>query len=90
MDKDYDSDHIRRFLEHQGIEAVIPPRAGRKMLFPYDKKKYRMRQKAERFFCQIKEFRRIATRYERLARTFMAFIHLAAAFISFQPSTTNP
>ena len=50
MDKAYDSDNIRKFLEKQGVEAVIPPRANRKMLFPYDQKKYRMRQKVERFF----------------------------------------
>ncbi len=77
---------IRRFLEHQGIEAVISPRAVRKKLFPYDKKKYRMRQKVGRFFCRIKEFRRIATRYDKLAKTFMAFVHLVCAFVAFQPA----
>ena len=86
MDKAYDSDHIRRFLEHQGIEVVIPARASRKRLFPYDEKKYRMRQKVERFFCRIKEFRRIATRYDKLAKTFMAFVHLVCAFVGFQQS----
>ena len=90
MDKAYDSDPIRRFLEHQGVEAVIPPRAGRKMLFPYDQKKYRMRQQVERFFCRIKEFRRIATRYDKLARTFMAFVHLVSAYIAFQATAPKP
>ena len=60
MDKAYDSENIRNLLEKQGVEAVIPPKANRKMLFPYDKTKYRMRQKVERFFGRIKEFRRIA------------------------------
>ena len=83
MDKAYDSDNIRKFLENQGVEAVIPPKSNRKGLLFYDKKKYRIRQKVERFFCRIKEFRRITTRYDRLARTFMAFI-------SFQPSAAKP
>lgn len=84
MDKAYDSDDIRKFLENQGVEAVIPPKSNRKMLFPYNKTKYRMRQKVERFFCRIKEFRRIATRYDKLAKTFMAFVHLVCAFVAFQ------
>ena len=88
MDKAYDSDNIRRFLENQDVEAVIPPKSNRKMLLPYDKKKYQMRQKVERFFCRIKEFRRIATRYDKLACTFMAFVHLVCAFVAFQPN--NP
>ena len=45
MDKAYDSDDIRKFLEYQGVEAIIPPKSNRKMLFPYDKTKYKMRQK---------------------------------------------
>ena len=85
MDKAYDSDDIRNFLEYQGIEAVIPPKSNRKRLLSYDKVKYRMRQQVERFFCRIKCFRRIATRYDRLAKTFMAFVHLVCAFVAFQP-----
>ena len=50
MDKAYDSDNIRKFLENQGVEAVIPPKSNWKMLYHYDKVKYRMRQKVERFF----------------------------------------
>ncbi len=83
-DSGLDSDNIRRFLENQGIEAVIPPKSNRKMLFSYDKTKYRMRQKVERFFCRIKEFRRIVTRYDKLAKTFMAFVHIVCAFVAFQ------
>ena len=86
MDKASDCDDIRKFLEYQGIEAVIPPKANRKKLLSYDKVKYRMRQKVERFFCRIKEFRRIATRYDKLAKTFMAFVHLVCAFVAFQPN----
>ena len=89
MDKAYDCDDIRKFLEYQGIEAVIPPKSNRKRLLSYDKTKYRMRQKVERFFCRIKEFRRIATRYDKLAKTFMAFVHLVCAFVGFQPNAAN-
>lgn len=42
------------------------------------------RQQVERFFCRIKEFRRIATRYDKLAKTFMAFVHIVCAFVGFQ------
>lgn len=90
MDKAYDCDDIRKFLEWQGIEAVIPPRSNRKRLLPYDKVKYRMRQKVERFFCRIKEFRRIATRYDKLAKTFLAFVHIVCAFVGFQPNNPKP
>ena len=87
MDKAYDCDDIRKFLEYQGIEAVIPPKANRKRLLSYDKKKYRLRLKVEQFFGRIKEFRRIATRYDKLAKTFMAFVHLVCAFVGFQPES---
>ena len=70
----------------KGVEAVIPPKSNRKMLYHYDKKKYRMRQQVERFFCRIKEFQRIATRYDKLAKTFMAFVHIVCAFVAFQPT----
>ena len=90
MDKAYDSENIRRFLETQGVEAVIPPKSNRKRLLSYDKTKYRMRQQVERFFGRIKEFRRLATRYDKLAKTFLAFIHLVAAIIAFQANAPKP
>ena len=81
MDKAYDSHAIRRFLAGMGIEAVIPPRANRSEPMHYDAEKYKLREKVERWFNKLKQFRRIATRYDKLSRTFLAFIHLAATWI---------
>ena len=50
----------------------------------YDKEKYKRREKVERFFNKLKQFRRIATRYEKLSRTFMAFIHIVSTWIMLQ------
>lgn len=81
LDKGYDTNAIRHYLAVEGIEAVIPPRSHRKEQFAYDKAIYRERNRVERFFNRLKHFRRIATRYEKYARTFLAMIHLASAFI---------
>ena len=81
MDKAYDSDAIRHYLGAQEIEAVIPPRSNRTEAIGYDKEKYERREKVERSFNKLKQFRRIATRYEKLGRTFMAFIHIVSTWI---------
>ena len=81
MDKAYDSQAIRSFLEALGIEAVIPPRANRTEAMAYDREKSKWREQVERFFNKLKQFRRIATRYEKLSRTFLALIHLVSTWI---------
>ena len=81
MDKAYDSHAIRRFLAMQGIEAVIPPGANRTGTIHYDPGKYQLREGVEWLFNKLKQFRRIATRYDKLGRTFLAFVHLAAIWI---------
>lgn len=81
MDKAYDSDAIRRVLHDQGVEAVVPSKTNRIEEIPYDKEQYKLRQKVERFFNKLKHFRRIATRYDKLSRTFLAFIHLVATWM---------
>jgi transposase len=80
-DKSYDSDAIRADLKGRGIEPVIPPLACRKEAIPYDKQKYRGRNRVERLFSKLKQFRRVATRYDKLDLSFLAFIHLASALI---------
>ncbi|RME43654.1 MAG: IS5/IS1182 family transposase, partial [Deltaproteobacteria bacterium] len=75
------SDSIRTELRANGINPVIPPRKNRKKPIEYDSEIYKLREKVERFFSKIKQFRRIATRYEKLSKTFLAFIHLAASLI---------
>jgi transposase len=81
MDKGYDSDAIRAKLKAQQINPVIPPKKNRKELIEYDKALYKLREKVERFFNRLKQFRRIATRYDKLGTTYLAFIHVVAAFL---------
>ncbi len=81
MDKAYDSDRIRRKLDDKGIEPVIPPKANRKESMAYDKECYKQRNRVERLFNKIKQFRRVATRYEKLKATFLAFVTLALLVI---------
>lgn len=77
-DKAYDADWIRNLIWEQGAEAVIPSKSNRKLPKTFDKTLYKNRNLIERFFGRIKRsFRRIATRYDKTARNFMAFINLA-------------
>ena len=80
-DRSYDSDAIRSDLKGRGIEPVIPPLACRREAIPYDEATYRERNRVERLFSKLKQFRRIATRYDKLDLSFLAFIHLTAALI---------
>ena len=80
-DKAYDSDAIIEHLTAEGIEAVIPPRRNRRVQRPFDKHRYKSRNLVERFFCRIKQFRRIATRYDKLAARFASFVALVASVI---------
>jgi transposase len=81
LDKGYDADRIRERLALDGIEPVIPPISSRSQKLPYDKERYRGRNRIERFFNKIKQFRRIATRYDKLRETFTAALCLVAAFL---------
>jgi len=80
-DKAYDTDAILEYLEANGIEAVIPPRSHRVVQRPFDRHHYKNRNVVERFFCRIKHFRRIATRYDKLADRFASFVALTASVI---------
>jgi transposase len=82
MDKGYDSDRIREHLVAHDIVPVIPPKSNRTAPIDYDADLYKLREKVERFFNNLKQFRRIATRYEKLSQTFLALIHLVAAWLS--------
>ena len=68
-------------MAQAGKTAVIPPKANRKEQRAYDRERYKARHRIENFFCQLKQFRAIATRYDKTARNFLAAIHLAAATI---------
>jgi transposase len=81
MDKGYDSNRIRERLQAEGIDPVIPPKSNRKEAINYDHEKYKLREKIERFFNQLKQFRGIATRYDKLGHIFLAFIHIVASYL---------
>jgi transposase len=80
-DKGYDADELVRTIEAQGAQAVIPPRKHRIQPRDYDRHLYKDRNLVERFFNRIKQFRRIATRYEKLAPNFLSMIQLVCAYI---------
>lgn len=80
-DKGYDSDALVDIIEASGAEAIIPPRSNRNTQRKVDWHRYKARNLVERFFNRLKQFRRIATRYDKLANRFNAFLHLACAYI---------
>ena len=77
-DRGYDSDELRDFIKQRGAQPVIPPKKNRRVQYRYDKTLYRNRNRVERFFCRLKDFRRVATRYDRQPYTFMAAVFLAS------------
>lgn len=77
-DRGYDSDAIRATVQQQDAEVVIPPKCNRKTAIPYDRETYRARNLVERLWCRLKDWRRIATRYDKLATNYMAGVLLAA------------
>jgi transposase len=77
-DKAYDADRLRRWLAERRITAVIPSTASRYKPYPLNRRAYRRRNGIERLFCRLRNWRRIATRYDRLARNYLAGLALAA------------
>lgn len=81
-DKAFDADErVLEKLKEKGAEAVIPPKSNRKEPREYDKELYKARHLIENFFAKLKQYRAIATRYDKLANTFLGGIFLAAAVI---------
>jgi transposase len=77
-DKGYDSDALRRQIEATGAAPNIPPKRNRRWKPCFSPMLYRRRNAIERMFGRLKDFRRIATRYDRLARNFLAAVCVAA------------
>ena len=77
-DKAYDANPLRALLAERGAEAVIPSTASRKTPIPYDALAYKQRNLVERMWCRLKDFRRIATRYDKLARNYLSDVFIAA------------
>jgi len=92
-DKAYDADRIRELIQDQGATPNIPPKSNRRWKPCFSKRLYRERNLVERFFSKLKHFRRVATRYDKLAANFLAMIQLpqcgyGCVFMSLQPNTT--
>ncbi len=77
-DKAYDADRIREMIQDQGAKPNIPPKSNRRWKPRFSKRLYRERNLIERFFSKLKHFRRVATRYDKLAANFLAMIQLAS------------
>jgi transposase len=80
-DKGYDCDEIRDDPTDRGIEPVIPPRSNRKAIIEYDREAYKRRNLIERCVNRLKQFRRIATRYEKTARAYLSMLCIASAIL---------
>ena len=81
-DKAFDTDAIRVELDERGALAVIPSKANRKPVIPHDADMYKWRHLIENYFQRLKEFRRIATRYDKTDTSFAAALHLVATVIA--------
>jgi transposase len=80
-DKGYDSDAFVEVIEERGAEAVIPPKSNRLKPREYDRHTYKERNVCERFWSKVKQYRRVATRYEKKAANFLAFVKVAAIMV---------
>jgi transposase len=80
-DKGFDSKKLVDYIESRGAEAVIPPRSNLKDQREFDYHLYKERNLVERFINRIKQYRRVATRYEKTARNFLAFVQVAAVMV---------
>ena len=81
-DKAFDADErVIEPLLAAGKKLVIPPKSNRKVQRSFDREMYKARHLIENFFCKLKQYRAIATRYDKTARNFLAAVHLAAAII---------
>ena len=89
-DKGHDADAVRNRIRAQGAIPHIPNRSHRKKKFRWKKALYRERNLVERFFNKLKQFRRIATRYDKLGATFFAFIKLASVRIWLRSIESTP
>ena len=77
-DRGYDADAIREEIAAAGIEAVIPAKANRRTPAPHDRAKYRWRNLIERLFNKLKNWRRVATRYDKTREPYLGFVALAS------------
>lgn len=77
-DRGYDADAIRKEIEAAGVEAVIPAKVNRRNPAPHDRTKYKWRNLIERLFNKLKNWRRVATRYDKTKESYLGFVALAS------------
>jgi transposase len=80
-DKAFDNDTLRAELHERSAAAVIPPKRNRKKTIAYDREMYKWRHLVENFFAAIKDFRRIATRYDKTDSSFKAMVYLVSGIV---------
>ena len=80
-DKAFDADPLIQRLQARGARGVVPPRSNRLEARRFDRRRYCKRNFIERFFCRLKHFLRVATRYDKLAQRYSSFIALTAAVV---------
>jgi len=80
-DKGYDTDKVLACVASLGAEAVIPSKKNRLVQRLIDRNLYRDRNKVERFFSRLKQFRRLATRYDKTASSFLGMLHFVSAIL---------
>jgi transposase len=89
-DRAYDTNEIRDLLVADKVRCVIPSKCNRVIQIPHSKRLYRLRHKVENFFRKTQDFRRVATRYDKLGSVFLAFVHLASSFIFLRDFVNTP
>jgi transposase len=77
-DKGYDSNAVVDAIQQRGMKVVIPPKSNRNDKRKFSRKLYRTRHFVENFFCKIKRYRRVATRYDKTSTNFLGFVLFAA------------
>ena len=89
-DRGYDARHIRDLLAERGAEAVIPSTRSRRIPIPHDTHAYRQRNLAERLWCRLKDWRRLATRYDKLSANFLSTALIAATITLLRQLSPEP
>lgn len=80
-DRGYDADAIREEIAFHGVQAVIPAKQGRHNPARHDRDKYRQRSRVEQLFNKLKNWRRVATRYDKTKESYLGFVNIASALL---------
>lgn len=89
-DKAYDGNPIRELLATEGVRITIPSPSNRRVKARWLRRHYRLRHRIENYFRKLFDFRRVATRYDKLARSYLAFVHVAAVVVLVRHFVNTP